>query len=108
MSKRLDLIGLLAHFSIWWLASALLWTRGFGGNLWTVLLCPFAPVLVGPSYLRSPGLWEIGVVSILSTAGLALSTLYSSKSGKRWALLLAHLSVFIYWAIDFLLIAAQT
>ena len=107
MSKRTVLIGLLAHFSLWWLASAWLWTRGFGWKLW-ILLCPIAPPLSGPFYLKSAALWAIGVASILSSAGLAISAYYSLTKRRPGILLVAHLAILVYWLVGIALIAAQT
>jgi hypothetical protein len=57
-------------------------------------------------YLRSSNLWPIGVLSLLSATALAVTTFYAATKRKRWTILLAHLSIFIYWVMDFLLIAA--
>jgi len=69
-----------------------------------VLAAPLAPIYLGIAYLRPT--WQIGASAIFSSLALALLTTLALRTEKRWAVVLAHLAVAVYWFFSFALIGA--
>jgi hypothetical protein len=79
------------------------WTRGFGRNLWS-WLSPLAPIYLGYFFLRS-GDWLWVIVAILASAALLGSILLAVRKDRRWAMILAHLCMLLYWMAGLVLIS---
>jgi hypothetical protein len=102
-SRRSILLGLGLHFFLWWALSVWYWMSYWYWNkgAWYMLI---APVEFGFLDLQ-PDVWPFGVAGLLASGCLLGLTVLSAIKRKRWAVLLAHISVALYWFSSFLIAA---
>ena len=103
--RRSILVGLGIHFSLWWTLSIWYWTSQWNQHWsWAAWYMLIAPVQFGFLYLQ-PDLWQFGVAGLLASGCLLGLTVLSAIKRKRWIVLLAHISVALYWFSSFLIAA---
>jgi hypothetical protein len=104
--RKSILLGLGIHFSLWWALAVWYWTSNmhwqWSSVAWDTLV---APVVLGIVDLPVHGFGKLfGVAGLLVSACLLGFTVRSATNRKRGAVLLAHMSVALYWFSSFLLI----
>lgn len=71
---------------------------------WAAWYPLIAPVEFGFLYLK-PDVWPFGVTGLLASGCLLALTVLSAIKRKRWTVVLAHISVALYWFSSFLISA---
>jgi hypothetical protein len=96
--KKTVVLGLLTHFCLWWAWSYSLWTKSWGFDHWAALASAIAPLWLGIVYLQPPHrIWWLGIQALMAFAALAGLTVLALRTRTRWLVLLAHVSVVVYW-----------
>jgi len=105
-SRRSILLGLGIHFSLWWGLSVWYWMSYWNMHWsWAAWYPLIAPVEFGFLYLQPDDVRLFGVAGLLASGCLLGLTVLSAIKRKRWAVLLAHISVVLYWFSSFLIAA---
>jgi hypothetical protein len=107
--KKSILVGVSLHFLLWFVLSAWLWLRSSAFDPSSLLYVLFAPVRLGFFYLSAgPDHYYFGwaVSGLVLSAALISLIVLSLTQRLRWIVLLTHLTIFLYWLADAVLIAA--
>ncbi len=100
--KKTVVLGLLIHFCLWWALSAWFWATSWSRHL--ALISVIAPLSRGIFYLQG-GFWFAGILGMMVFIALAGLSFLALRTRTRWIVLLAHVSILMYWFFSSLLIS---